>query len=140
WVVPYSILAIMRGAAGSALGSLRRSGTAGSGKGGMPSAEVCRCGFLRGGGPQVPSLRFVWARAAAGSSPASPAAVAAAALWRMKRLRSMRLMMVPPVGQAFQPDNSLCQDVLPDLLPQPDPHLAVGHCHLAQVFFPGRQL
>ncbi len=57
WVVPYSILAIMSGAAGSAFGSLRRSGTAGNGKGGIASALVCRSGFLRGGGPQVPSLR-----------------------------------------------------------------------------------
>src|SRR3954471_16363440 len=56
-VVPYSILAIISGGAGSAWGSLRRRGTAGRGRGGIPSAEVCRSGFLRGGGPHVPSLR-----------------------------------------------------------------------------------
>ena len=45
WVVPYSSLAIMSGGAGSAFGSLRRSGVAGSGSGGIPSAAVCRVGF-----------------------------------------------------------------------------------------------
>src|SRR5215217_4013304 len=52
-VVPYSIFAIIKGGAGSAFGSLRRSGTAGKGRGGMPSADVCRSGFLRGGGRAV---------------------------------------------------------------------------------------
>ena len=37
--------------------SLRRKGVAGSGSGGIPSAEVCRWGFLRGGGPHVPRRR-----------------------------------------------------------------------------------
>ena len=53
---------------GSAFGSLRRRGLTGSGSGGIPSAEVWRSGFFRGGGPHVPSLRGLaeqWRRAGA---------------------------------------------------------------------------